>query len=234
MAGCAAAAAGGARRGREAAMQEFGRLEHEEIAKMRKEAVARYEKEKGLIAELMEGYDKDKNGFLMPDEIGQMLADCTLELVGHSEKPTKEEVDCLLWLCDKNSDGRIAAREVLNVTNTWCFHLEKGDETRALLQKYDLSRTGKINHGELRPLLVGLNEGNDVPDDVLKWVWRQADMTGDGTLCQFELTRAIAAWYVWVPEEQPGGKPGMIAGNMDEETMPERPEPQKSAICSVL
>lgn len=225
------AAIGGVKRGVAKARREANIRQREDMANNRREAAKRYAKETEVVRRLMEAYDTDKSGYLEPEDIAKMLTDQTFSLIGHSEKPTKDELDCLISLCDREGNGKISCKEVLGATTTWCAYMEKGGETSALLQKHDLNGSGKINHGELRPLLTELNEGKDVPDDVLKWVWQQADLTGDGSLGQFELTRAIAAWYVWLPEEQPGGSPGMIAGQMDKKAMPEQ-KPQ-SACCVV-
>lgn len=200
----------------------------------RREAAALYEKQKGVVAKLMKTYDVSNTGFLETSEIMEMLTGCNLELTGRPEKPTEQEVECLLALCDKEGDGRISQAEVLDATKTWCHYLHKGEETKVLLQKHDLSRSGKINQGELKPLLLELNEGTDVPDDVVQWVWSQADLTGDGSLTLFELTRAIAAWYVWLPEEQPGGAPGMLVADIDKNAMPEQPPPQPQSSCCTV
>jgi len=231
------AAIGGVKRGVAKARKNANIRVREDMAQNRRAAAQRYAKETEVVKKLMEAYDKDKSGFWEPDDIKQMLTDQTFS-IGQSKigrvglTPTKDELDCLISLCDREHNGKISCEEVLGATTTWCAYMEKGAETHALLQKHDLSGTGKINHGELRPLLAELNDGSDVPDDVLKWVWEQADLIGDGCLGQFELTRAIAAWYVWLPEEQPGGSPGMIAGQMDRKAMPEQ-KPAQSACCVV-
>lgn len=231
-----AAAIVGTRRGVGRAKCEARIARREMVGAARKEAAERFQKEQEQVAKLMAQYDTNKSGFLEPDQITKMLRDYTFNLTGRSSKPTQAELDCLLTLCDKAGDGRISTTELTGALQTWFAYVEKAEETSALLQKHDLTKSGKINEGELKPLLIELNEGADVPDDVLTWVWQQADLTGDGALTKFELTRAIAAWYVWLPEDQPGGKPGLIAGSIDKKDMPEKPAPQpqpQSACCTV-
>jgi len=229
----AVAAIGGAKRGRAIGQAKADIKRREACAKARRDAEERYRKEAEMVNKVMEAYDKDKSDDLDPDQITEMLVDYSFKLKGHTEKPTKDEVDSLLTLCDRTGNGKIAKKELMGVLTTWFAYIEKGDETRSLLEKHDLSKTGKINHGELAPLLKELNDGQEVPDDVLKWIWMQADLTGDGSLSAFELTRAVAAWYVWLPEDQPGGKPGMLAGQMDKEAMPEKQQRVTSACCTV-
>lgn len=226
MVGAPIAAIGGAKRGIARAKHEALIKQREQLCSLRRETAARYAKEGKVVSDLMDRYDTNKSGALEQEQVAEMLGDYTLNLKGHHEKPTKLEVDCLLNLVDKSGDGKVAREEVLSALSTWFAYIEKSDETAALLQKHDLSRTGKINHGELRPLLVELNEGRDIPDDVLQWVWQQADLTGDGSLGQFELTRAIAAWYVWMPEEEADGA---LTAKIDHASMPERP----STCCAV-
>lgn len=230
-----AAAATGARVGRQRAQREAAIKSRERFCKSREESLKRYEEEVKTIAKMLDLYDADQSRTLNQAEVSKMLGDYRAEALGKKEPPTEEEVECLVSLVDQNKDGRIEKREILNCLKTWFAYLEKKDGVMEMLKKFDLSRTGKINHGELRPLLQELNDGEEIPDDVLAWVWKQGDITGDGALSAVELTRAIASWYVWVPEEQPGGKPGMLAGNLDKSSMPAQPEPKKkSSICGVL
>eukprot|EP00747_Dinoflagellata_sp_TGD_P167390 gnl/TRDRNA2_/TRDRNA2_191730_c0_seq1.p1 gnl/TRDRNA2_/TRDRNA2_191730_c0~~gnl/TRDRNA2_/TRDRNA2_191730_c0_seq1.p1 ORF type:complete len:245 (+),score=41.56 gnl/TRDRNA2_/TRDRNA2_191730_c0_seq1:33-737(+) len=231
----AVAAIHGTRRGVERARREARIKRREELTQDRKEATARYRKETEMVTKLMETYDTNKSDVLEADQVSEMLKGYTFHLKGHNEHPTKDEVDCLLALCDKTGNGAIDRKELTNALVTWFAYVEKGDETRTLLQKHDLTKTGKINEGELKPLLVELNGGQDVPDDVLDWVWKQADLTGDGTLNQFELTRAIAAWYVWLPEDQPGGDTaGALGDDFRLSTMPQQFRKSATSACCTL
>lgn len=229
----AAAAIAGSRRGREKAKKETEIRQREEMTKIRRETAERYQKESAAVAHLMDSYDLNNTGLLEQDEIIKMLTDYNFHFRNRSETPSQEELGTLLTLCETEVDGKISKDELISAVNTWQCYLEKSDETRVLLEKYDISRTGQINTGELGPLLMELNDGLAVPDDVLRWVWEQADVSGDGALNHMELMRAIAAWYVWLPEEQPGGKPGMIGGGLDRTSMPPQQTPASSACCVV-
>merc|ERR1719235_3037637 len=204
----------------------------EEFSKLRRQTAKRYEAQKQVIIGLMQKYDKDQSGKLCEEEIITMLNDYQFDLLGKPKTaPTKEEVAALILLCDKDHDDRISGQEVLDSLSTWLAYIEKGEETVALLKKHDVNLSGTIDKKELRPLLSELNDGNGVPDDVVAWIWSQADLNGDRTLCQMELTRAIAAWYVWLPEDQEGNM-GMLKDGINTEKMPEQRQPQ-SQCCVV-
>merc|ERR1712113_369140 len=105
---------------------------------------ARYEEDKETVTNIMNAYDKNKTDHLEPDQVMDMLHDYSLTLKGHTEKPTEDEVGCLIALCDKAGDGRISKKELMGALVTWFAYIEKGKETLALLEKHDLSKTGKI------------------------------------------------------------------------------------------
>eukprot|EP00747_Dinoflagellata_sp_TGD_P061368 gnl/TRDRNA2_/TRDRNA2_152476_c0_seq6.p1 gnl/TRDRNA2_/TRDRNA2_152476_c0~~gnl/TRDRNA2_/TRDRNA2_152476_c0_seq6.p1 ORF type:complete len:228 (-),score=69.20 gnl/TRDRNA2_/TRDRNA2_152476_c0_seq6:178-861(-) len=210
----------------------------EEFCKERADAQERYEAQKQKAAAAMEKFDTDHSGELEADEIKKLLCDTNMTLAGKDRKPTEEECDTLITLCDKSGDGKISKNELLGAMQAWFAYIEKYDEVEALMGKYDLSKTGVINHGELKPLLKEMNGGKDIPEDVLKWVWKQADLSGDGCLNRLELMRAVAAWYVWKPGEQEE-ETGVYAKNMDKEQMPDQfqgaPAKRKtSSVCAVL
>eukprot|EP00746_Dinoflagellata_sp_MGD_P026121 gnl/MRDRNA2_/MRDRNA2_161563_c0_seq1.p1 gnl/MRDRNA2_/MRDRNA2_161563_c0~~gnl/MRDRNA2_/MRDRNA2_161563_c0_seq1.p1 ORF type:complete len:231 (+),score=51.97 gnl/MRDRNA2_/MRDRNA2_161563_c0_seq1:53-745(+) len=229
-----AAAAGGWRRGKLKAQKE----------NLRKYKVARgwqehfYEEERRNLATILKLYDTDQSGYLEKNELPKMLEDYNLERLGRKGTPTEDDVTCLIHLCDWGDDGNISKHELKNALETWLAYMQHAERIYATLQKFDLSGTGKINHGELRPLLVEMNKGEDVPDDVLKWIWEQADVTNDGALNAFELARAVAVWYAWSdtePKEQ-ANSDAKLRTNMDGDSMPAKavPPPTKSSACIVL
>ena len=63
------------------------------------------------------------------------------------------------------------------------------------LAKLDEKGITRITARELEPLLVELNDGNEVPAEVIDWVFSKADVNCDGKLNPLEIARAISAWY---------------------------------------
>lgn len=246
------AAMGGVRRGKlrgrkEAALENFKK--REKLGEERKKQELIYEAEQKNVEAIMKAHDTDQSGFIEKNELFKLLGDLNLSKLGRNETPTEDDLQCLICLCDEDADGRISKTEVADACRTWFAYMQHAEKTRAALEKFDLSGTGKINHGELRPLLMEMNSGEDIPDEVLKWIWQQADLTGDGSLSPIELTRAIAVWYAWLPDEK-AETPSIaeLRRNIDADAMPEQPQkseepPQKSeeppqkkksSTCAVL
>eukprot|EP00746_Dinoflagellata_sp_MGD_P162582 gnl/MRDRNA2_/MRDRNA2_90203_c0_seq1.p1 gnl/MRDRNA2_/MRDRNA2_90203_c0~~gnl/MRDRNA2_/MRDRNA2_90203_c0_seq1.p1 ORF type:complete len:251 (-),score=54.52 gnl/MRDRNA2_/MRDRNA2_90203_c0_seq1:343-1038(-) len=230
MAGVAVAAIGGVRRGKLRAQKEIrGKLDRELL--LRKQL---YQEEQEKIAAIMKLYDTDKSHSIEQSELPKLLADANLEKFGRTGILKEDDIEALICFCDHNGDGRINKSEILQCLFTWFAYMEHEERVSSSMQKFDLSGTGKIdNHGELKPLLVEINKGEDVPDDVVKWVYGEADVLQDGKLNTFELARAIAVWYAWVPpSESATHAMPQLAQNINTEAMPPRP-PKKSACCVV-
>lgn len=229
-----AAAIGGWQRGKLRGQQEA--LAKRQFERRVREQI--YEEEKGQLESIMKLYDTDQSGYLEKTELPKMLEDYNLERLGRKGTPTEDDVTCLIYLCDWAGDGKISKHELKNALATWLAYMQHAERIYGTLQKFDLSNTGKINRGELKPLLVEMNKGEDVPDAVLEWIWDQADVLKDGALNTFELARAVAVWYAWSgtePTDQADDQ-ARLRSNIDGESMPPKPAPppKKSSVCIVL
>eukprot|EP00746_Dinoflagellata_sp_MGD_P000869 gnl/MRDRNA2_/MRDRNA2_101615_c0_seq1.p1 gnl/MRDRNA2_/MRDRNA2_101615_c0~~gnl/MRDRNA2_/MRDRNA2_101615_c0_seq1.p1 ORF type:complete len:231 (-),score=57.54 gnl/MRDRNA2_/MRDRNA2_101615_c0_seq1:337-1029(-) len=229
-----AAAIGGTKRGKLRAQQEI--LEKNRIERSIRDKL--YEEEKEKVANIMEIYDSNKSGYLEKSELPQLLEHYNLDQLGRKGNPTEDDVTCLVYLCDWDGDGKISKVELKNALLTWLAYMQHSERIYETLKRFDLSDTGKINRGELKPLLVELNKGQDVPDAVTEWVWDQASVLEDDSLNTFELARAVAVWYAWAPETEPADQQQSLAklrNNMNPDNMPERATPPpKSSFCVLL
>jgi Ca2+-binding EF-hand superfamily protein len=230
MVGAAVAAIGGVRRGRLQAQKEF-RANLDKRMLLRKQL---YKEEQEKIAAIMKLYDTDHSQSIEQNEFPKLLADANLEKFGRKGILKEDDIQALICLCDHDADGTIGKSELLECLFTWFAYMEHEERVSSSMQKFDLSGTGKIdNHEELKPLLVEINKGEDVPDDVVKWVYGEADVLQDGKLNTFELARAIAVWYAWVPPSESATQAmPQLAHHINTEAMPPRP-PKKSSCCVV-
>jgi Ca2+-binding EF-hand superfamily protein len=227
--GAAIAAIQGVKRGKLQAQKERrGKLDKEIL--LRKQI---YKQEQEKIAVIMKLYDTDQSGSIKAGEFPKLLADANLEQFGRKGVPKEEDIQALICLCDNDGNGAIDKPEILQCLFTWFAYMEHEEKILGFMQKFDVSGTGKIdNHEELKSLLVEINKGEDVPDDVVKWVYGEADVVQDGKLNTFELARAVAVWYAWAPPSESGAQAmPELAKKIDTEAMP--PPPAKTSCCVV-
>lgn len=190
------------------------KLKHSAAHKVVREFHERAEQERAIVQKLIFDYDEDGSGILDQDQLTKLLKDYSLATFGRDGTPTKEDIDCLEALCaHPNKETTLASvQEIIAVLDVWFAYIEKAPQVSKWLDKFDKSGTGTLdgpqamgatysmkanNRCELRPLLVELNGGQEVPDEVVQWVWEVGDVQGNGSLNRFELTKAIAAWYAW-------------------------------------
>lgn len=233
-----AAAIGGTKRGKLAAQKESlkKKLGPDYLVKTLDREF--YKEEEQKVEAIFEQYDTDKSGFIEESELPKLLEDYNLEQLGRKGAPAEEDVKALLYLCDENGDGKIGKDELVSSLKTWFAYMQHSSKIFETMKKFDVSNTGKINHGELRPLLEELNSGNKISDAVLEWVWEQADVLKDGCLNHFELARAVAVWYAWTGTVEPANQSSLatLRRNIDRDTMPEQEtkKDKKSSVCSLL
>lgn len=92
-----------------------------------------------------------------------------------------------------------------------------------MFEKYDTDKSGDLSKEQLRPLLVELNEDDEVTEAEVDKVISLADTQGtngkgDGRIDKLELMRAVAVWYSDVDSKNP---------NVQETEEPASPTPPK-------
>jgi len=218
---CAAAAATGARRGREIAQGKGGRSRSSYTSVPARKVVQgqealelrlRKEKEKKLVESMMAMYDEDESGFLDLSELALLLRDYADSIFGRSVEPSEADLEFLMFLCGDGKNNRVGQASVMKAVHTWHDMVGQGAKIAGLVAKHDSDGSCLIEDDELSKVLRELNDGIAVPDETRAWIMSIGDVTGDGGLDVQELTRAIAAWYGMVEEGSPanGSKSCMI------------------------
>lgn len=227
------------RRGKLKGQKEAARLTRAKMAaerEARREEDKIYEEEQEKVAAIMKLYDKDQSGFLEASELPKLLMDYSLDRLGRTGNPTEDHVQCLIFLADDAGNGKLDKSELIGALWTWFAYMQHEEKMYGFIEKFDLSKEGTIRPEELKPLLQELNKGEEVPDEVLKWVFGEADVTQNGQLNSFELARAIAVWYSWTPDkETEAASMAELRRKVDDAQAPPPPEKnKKSSFCVVL
>merc|ERR1712048_472638 len=135
------------------------------------------------------------------EQLKALLADYSLEVFERKEKVSEDEIDFLMKLCEKGRDtpgfdDTVHGNEILAACEAWFAYLERGPQINEFLGRFDLSRSGMLNEDEFRTFLTKeLNNGREVSPEMIRWILREADMTGNCSLSKMELARAISIWY---------------------------------------
>mmetsp|Transcript_41075 Transcript_41075/g.64222 ORF Transcript_41075/g.64222 Transcript_41075/m.64222 type:complete len:225 (-) Transcript_41075:35-709(-) len=212
----AAAAATGARRGREIAAGRggrsldellLGRLPPRKIVRgVEAESLrARREKEKSISARMLACYDDDSSGELERKELASLLHDYGEHVLKMSQWPSKDDLDFIILMCGDVASDKITSPDVMRAAHIWHDMLEQQAKVYRLLHKYDSDGSCDIDEKELSKLMRELNDGLPVGSDTISWVMAVGDKSGDGTLDFAELTRAVAAWYGHIEPAVEGG-----------------------------
>jgi len=185
VAGSAAAAMVGMRRGRERARKEMrvGR-ERQRIAEKAAAQADRFEK---LFNQQPPG----------PAE--KRLLGALEKYGGRHGIPATEDVDFICQASDADKNGVLDPEEVnfaFRIYRIWADHHTAFEGS---FHKYDKDGSGSLDHSEFHKFLVELNEGQVVTNEEVAWVMARADVSGDGKLQLVELILAVSVWYCDVP-----------------------------------
>ncbi|CAJ1397591.1 unnamed protein product [Effrenium voratum] len=228
----AAAAAVGARRGRNRGQllvveQELSRKAKENDAKRQQNEVAQ---------SILDKYDADKNGTLSPKELKAMLADYSLHRFKAEVRPTAEDLVFLFRLFDNGgkagggkADGVIDRSEILSILGAWGDFMKQKEIVQNLSSKFDKDDNHAIDEEELQAILDATNK-SPVKPEITKWVMREADVSGNGTLNDLELARALCAFEL-LSKGEPNLRKDLQQGVQVDENLP---KPTRSRTCSVL
>eukprot|EP00746_Dinoflagellata_sp_MGD_P162678 gnl/MRDRNA2_/MRDRNA2_90339_c0_seq1.p1 gnl/MRDRNA2_/MRDRNA2_90339_c0~~gnl/MRDRNA2_/MRDRNA2_90339_c0_seq1.p1 ORF type:complete len:258 (+),score=62.23 gnl/MRDRNA2_/MRDRNA2_90339_c0_seq1:74-775(+) len=184
MAGSAAAAIVGVRLGKEKARKEL------RIGRNRQRIV----EEAALQANAFEALFNRQ-----PPGTSEQRLRSALQKYAEAKKLTADDVDFIYHAADVDKNGVLDPEEVkfaFRMYRVWADHHVKFQEA---FHKYDADKSGSLNHGEFRELLVELNEGQLVKNEEVAWVMERADVNQDGVLHLVELIVAVSVWYCDVP-----------------------------------
>ncbi|KAF4666965.1 putative global transcription activator SNF2L2 [Perkinsus chesapeaki] len=147
-------------------------------------------KEQIRIISIFNKYDTNKSGQLGHDQLTQLLRD-----YNGNENPSSDEVDFILKVADTDNTSSIEKDEVLYALKVWNTYRHAKHRIEEYFDKYDFTRDGYLDRDELKLFLVDLNDGFEVTNDEVDWVFTRADVLGDGKIHQVEFLSAISAWY---------------------------------------
>ena len=142
------------------------------------------------ITQTIAKYDKNDSGKLEPDQLQALLTD----LNGGTD-PGQEAVDFVLRVADKSAEGSINHAELIPAIGAWKTYVaEKGYIDKAL-EMYDENNSEQLEPEQMRKLLIGLNEGQDVSEEDVKQLLGQFDKSKTGAFNKPEIIPTISAWY---------------------------------------
>ncbi|CAK8995400.1 unnamed protein product [Durusdinium trenchii] len=153
------------------------------------------------LMKIIRTYDTNQSGKLERDQIVKLLTD-TDSSTPPGTPPSADQVDFLLKLYDKAGDQSIELGELEELLTCWHTYTEHRELFESKLEKFDISKTGKLSQEELKAYLTDLNGGIEVEDSEVEWVMKEGDVLGDGQLNKMELWRATALWFSHVEKQK--------------------------------
>ena len=155
------------------------------------------------IMQIFSKYDTNGSKKLEPEQLRNLLRDLSVtESDDPGLEPTDDEVRFVLTVADKRNNESIDQDEVLYAVRIWKNYMQDKPLIDAKMAKYDTDRTGKLNRQQLTNFLVDLNDGKQVTEEEVDWVFRKADVLGDGAIGGIELKCVIAAWNSHVEDRK--------------------------------
>ncbi|CAE7295930.1 unnamed protein product [Symbiodinium pilosum] len=153
---------------------------------------------------MIKDYDEHGKGKLSRSQLVQLLTD-TDSSTPPGTPPTEEQIEFLLKLCEVEEDGCISTKQLEELLSCWYTFTEKRHVFDSKIEKYDVSKDGKLSKEELKAYLTELNGGHEVVQADVDWVMKASDIIRDGGLNKMELELATSLWYGYIdrkPESQ--------------------------------
>jgi calmodulin len=118
-------------------------------------------------------FDKDGNGTVEPEEIGEVMQVLGLEI-------TNEELADIMADLDENGDGVMDFDEFVVMMDRRMSIRSQRAEIEETFKVFDKNGDGKITFDELKEVLTQL--GEEVSDKDVMDMIREADLNGDGAI----------------------------------------------------
>ena len=123
--------------------------------------------------------DKNKDGAIAPEELKSVM-----DAIG--QPVTEEEVQKMINDADLDSNGKVDLAEFAKMMKKRA----KNNELMAAFQNFDSDGSGKISGEELKQALTSI--GEDITDDQLVKMIKEADKDGDGQVDYEEFLKMMA------------------------------------------
>jgi len=148
---------------------------------------------KGIIQK----YDADGSGQLELADLRKLLED-----FNYGKPVSDDEVQFIMQAADTSGDGGISVDEAELLLGIWTTYQKAIPEVDAILLKFDVDGSGKLDRPEVKKMLEELNEGKPVQDCEVDWVIQSAGKLTVGEIAKPEIKRAIRAWYRHVEQKE--------------------------------
>lgn len=143
------------------------------------------EKEKNLeFKEAFNVFDKDCDGFITTDELATVMRS-----LGHN--PTKEELDELIKLYDKDESGTIDLEEFMDLMNNKLKEQQEGQELLETFQIFDKDADGSITAEDLKYVIKAVDE--ELDEYLINELIEQGDLDQDGKINYHEFVRIMTS-----------------------------------------
>ncbi|CAL9081309.1 unnamed protein product [Musa acuminata var. zebrina] len=140
-----------------------------------------------FTSELQEAFslfDKDGDGCITLEELASVIRP-----LGHN--PTEQELQDMIREVDVNGNGTIEFNEFFNIMAWKMKEADAEEEMREAFKVFDKDQNGYISDSELMSVMINL--GEEVTDDEVKEMIREADINGDGQVDFYEFSKMMMA-----------------------------------------
>ena len=141
----------------------------------RHETAVRECQRKARLHFMIKDYDEHGKGKLSRSQLVQLLTD-TDSSTPPGTPPTEEQIEFLLKLCEVEKDGCISTKQLEELLSCWYTFTEKRHVFDSKIEKYDVSKDGKLSKEELKAYLTELNGGHEVVQADVDWVMKASDI----------------------------------------------------------
>ena len=131
------------------------------------------EEEIGEFKEAFTLFDKDGDGTITTKELGTIMRSL-------GQNPTEDELQDMISEVDGDGNGIIDFTEFLIMMDRKMTDKDSEEEIRNAFKAFDKEGKGYISASGLRNVMMNL--GEQLTDEVIDEMIRQADVDGDGTI----------------------------------------------------
>jgi len=144
-----------------------------------------------LKEELLKRYDASGQGTLSKEEVKGLM----VKYEGEDFMPTDEQVEMVMRVGGETCKPVLTQDELVAAMAIVKAMAEAEKQLDETFDKYDANKSGELDKGQLANLLKDLNEGEEVPQDDVDLILKQADASGTDSILRAELKPAIMVWY---------------------------------------
>ena len=140
------------------------------------------------LADLKEAFsvfDKDGDGNITAGELGAVLRSL-------DQNPTETELQDMINEVDEDRDGTISFQEFSTMMERKTEATNREAELRSAFSLFDKDSNGLISADELRHVMKTL--GEDLTEDEIDQMMREADTNGDGQINYEEFVAMMSPW----------------------------------------